>query len=232
MEQGPSIAPLNESAKIKILVVDDQPAKLLTYEVVLTGIGATLIKASSACEAFECLLKSDVALTSIDVCMPQIDGFELATLIREHPRFQRIAIIFVSAVMRADLHKLRGYELGAIDYIPLPVVPELLRAKVKVYIDLYSKTRQLERLDTELEQHVARRTDELRRCNDHLEERIQERIREREMLLAQVFESQQMDTVGQLAEAAHDFNNLLMADREVSLSWQSISPRIRRVPGC
>ena len=95
--------------------------------------------------------------------MPQIDGFELTTLIREHPRFQRIAIIFVSAVMRADLHKLRGYELGAVDYIPVPVVPELLRAKVKVFVDLYSKTRQLDRLNAELERQVAKRTAELRR---------------------------------------------------------------------
>jgi signal transduction histidine kinase len=211
MDQSPSIAPLNESAKVKILVVDDQPAKLLTYEIVLMGISATLIKASSACEAFECLLKNDVALILIDVCMPQVDGFELATLIREHPRFQRIAIIFVSAVMIADLHKLRGYELGAVDYIPVPVVPELLRAKVKVFVDLYSKTHQLERLNAELERQVAKRTAELRRCNEQLEERIKERTREREVLLAQLFDAQQMDTVAQLAEVAHDFNNLLMA---------------------
>lgn len=210
MEQGPGIAPWNESAKVKILVVDDQPAKLLTYEAVLTGIGA-LIKASSACEAFECLLRNDVALILIDVCMPQIDGFELATLIRDHPRFQRIAIIFVSAVMRADFHKLRGYELGAVDYIPVPVAPELLRAKVKVFVDLYSKTRQLERLNAGLERRVAKRTAELRRCNEQLEARIAERTREREVLLAQLLEAQHMDSVGQLAEVAHDFNNLLMA---------------------
>ena len=210
MAQSPSIAPLSESARVDILVVDDQPAKLLTYEVILTGIGATLIKASSACEAFECLLKNDIGLILIDVCMPQVDGFELATLIREHPRFQRIAIMFVSAVMIADLHKLRGYELGAVDYIPVPVIPELLRAKVKVFVDLYSKTRQLERLNAELERQVAKRTAELRRCNEQLEQRIGERTREREVLLAQLFEAQQMDTVGQLAEVAHDFNNLLM----------------------
>jgi CheY-like chemotaxis protein len=207
MEHSPSIVPLNDAERVKILVVDDQPAKLLSYEVVLAGIGATLIKAASACEAFEQLLKNDVALILIDVCMPEIDGFELAALIREHPRFQRIALIFVSAVMIADLHQLRGYELGAVDYIPIPAVPELLRAKVKVFVDLFRKTRQLERLNAGLERRVLERSAELRRCNEQLERRIDERARESEALLA---EARRTDTVGQLAEVAHDFNNLLM----------------------
>src|ERR1700676_4300703 len=149
MEPSPSVAPVNEADKVKILLVDDQPAKLLTYEVVLAGIGETLIKASSALEAFECLLKNEIGLILIDVCMPDLDGFELAALIREHPRFQRIGIIFVSAVMMTNLDHLRGYELGAFDYVPVPVVPELLRAKVKVFVDLYRKTRQQERLTAE-----------------------------------------------------------------------------------
>jgi DNA-binding response OmpR family regulator len=211
MEQCPSISPRIGSEKINILVVDDQPAKLLSYEVILSGIGATLIKASSACEAFECLLKSDVALILIDVCMPEIDGFELATLIREHPRFQRIAIIFVSALMHGDLHKLRGYALGAVDYIPVPLAPELLRAKVKVFLDLHQKTRQLEALNAELERKVITRTDDLRRRNEDLEKMIEERTREREALLAQRYEAQQRDTVSQVGGVVHDFNNLLMA---------------------
>jgi signal transduction histidine kinase len=211
MEQSPNIGRLEESVRVKILVVDDQPAKLLSYEVVLAGIGETLIKASSACEAFECLLKNDIGLILIDVCMPGIDGFELAALIREHPRFQRIAIIFVSAVIKADLHQLRGYNLGALDYIAVPVVPELLRAKVKAFVELYRKTRQLEQCNADLEQRVLERTADLRRCNTQLEERVEERTREREVVLAQLFEAQQMDTMGQLAGVAHDFNNLLMA---------------------
>ena len=209
MEQIPIVA--KETDRIKILVVDDQPAKLLSYEVILAEIGATLIKASSACEAFECLLKHDIALILVDVCMPDIDGFELASLIREHPRFQRIAIIFVSAVMKTDLHQLRGYDLGAVDFIPVPVAPELLRAKVKVFVDLYRKTRQLGRLNAELERQVLERTADLQRCNEELERRIAERTREREATLAQLFEAQQLDTVGQVAGVAHDFNNLLMA---------------------
>jgi signal transduction histidine kinase len=143
--------------------------------------------------------------------MPEIDGFELAAMIREHPRFQRIAIIFVSALMHGDLHKLRGYALGAVDYIPVPLAPELLRAKVKVFLDLHQRTRQLEALNAELERKVIKRTDDMRRRNEDLEKRIEERTREREALLAQRFEAHQLDTVGQVGGVVHDFNNLLMA---------------------
>src|SRR5580658_5100557 len=147
MELSPGVTLKKGPKKLNILLVDDQQAKLLSYEVILAGIGETLIKASSACEAFECLLKNEVALILIDVCMPDLDGFELAAMIREHPRFQRTGIIFVSEVMTNHVDLLRGYDLGAFDYVSVPVVPELLRAKVKVFVDLYRKTRQLERLN-------------------------------------------------------------------------------------
>jgi len=88
-----------------------------------------LIKAHSAKEALEILLKTDVAVVLMDVSMPELDGFQLAAMIRQHPRFQRTAIIFVSAVHLTDLDQLKGYEHGAVDYISVPVVPELLRAK-------------------------------------------------------------------------------------------------------
>jgi len=144
--------------RVNILLVDDQPAKLLSYETILSSLGETLIAVTSATEALECLLKHEIAVVLVDVCMPDLDGFELAAMIRQHPRFQQTAIIFVSAVMLNDLDRLRGYECGAVDYVPVPVVPEILRAKVSVFADLYRKTRALERLNGELEQRVAERT--------------------------------------------------------------------------
>jgi PAS domain S-box-containing protein len=154
--------------KVNILLVDDQPSKLLSYEVVLEELDENLIKANSPHEALGILLKNDIAVVLIDVVMPQIDGFQLAAMIREHPRFQKLAIIFVSGVQIAETDRMRGYEIGAVDYVTVPVVPEVLRAKVKVFIELYRKTRQLERLNAELEERVAARTAELEAQTERL----------------------------------------------------------------
>lgn len=147
--------------KINILMVDDQPAKLLSYEAMLTGLNENLIKASTAREALSCLLRHDVAVVLMDVNMPDVDGFELAQLIRQHPRCEKTAILFVSAIHLTDLDRLRGYQTGAVDYVSVPVVPEILRAKIGVFVDLYRKTAQLERLNRTLEERVSARTSEL-----------------------------------------------------------------------
>jgi two-component sensor histidine kinase/DNA-binding response OmpR family regulator len=152
---------MNPTDKVTILLVDDQPAKLLSYEVILQELGETLVTAQSASEALQHLLKHEVAVVLVDVCMPELDGFQLAAMIREHPRFQKVAIIFISAILLTDVDRLRGYEMGAVDYVPVPVIPEVLRAKVKVFAELYRKTRQLEQLNRELERRVAERTAEL-----------------------------------------------------------------------
>jgi CheY-like chemotaxis protein len=115
---------------VNILLVDDQPAKLLSYEVILEELGENLIKANRRARRFEHLLRNEIAVILVDVCMPEQDGFELVSMIREHPRYQNTAIIFVSAVMMAEPDRLRGYAAGAVDYVSVPIVPEVLRAKV------------------------------------------------------------------------------------------------------
>ena len=161
--------------QVNILLVDDQPAKLLAYEVILKELGENLVVASSGRAALEYLLKNEVAVILVDVCMPELDGFELAAMIREHPRFQKTAMIFISAIQVSDIDRLRGYEMGAVDYVPVPVIPEVLRAKIKVFAELYRKTRQLERLNAELEDRVRARTAELEESHARLLESEQRR---------------------------------------------------------
>src|SRR5262245_7767787 len=112
--------------KVNILLVDDQPAKLLTYESMLAPLGENLLKASSGKEALEQLLHRDVAVVLTDINMPEMDGFELADIIRKHPRFKQTAIIFVSAIHMTDQDRVRGFEHGAVDYVSVPIVPAVL----------------------------------------------------------------------------------------------------------
>jgi two-component sensor histidine kinase/ActR/RegA family two-component response regulator len=152
--------------KANILLVDDQPAKLLTYEVMLAELSENLIKASSAREALNHLLKSDIAVILMDVSMPDFDGFQLAAMIRDHPRYKETAIIFVSAVHLSNSDYVKGYQMGAVDYVSAPVIPEILRAKVGIFVDLHRKSRELQELNEQLEKRVADRTEELRHSNE------------------------------------------------------------------
>jgi signal transduction histidine kinase len=149
--------------KINILMVDDQPSRLLTYEAILAELGENLIKAHSGMEAQEQLLKTDIALVLMDVSMPGMDGFETAQMIHAHPRFQNTPIVFISGIHVTDMDRLNGYQHGAVDYVSVPVVPQLLRAKVKVFAELHRTTRQLAMLNARMtalqekeRRHIAR----------------------------------------------------------------------------
>ena len=146
---------------VNILMVDDQPGKLLAYEAILADLEQNLIKANSAREALAHLLHDDIAVVLMDVNMPEIDGFELAAMLRKHPRCERTAIIFVSAIHMSDIDKVKGYDIGAVDYVSVPVVPGILRAKIKVFVELHRKTAELERLNEDLEERVRARTSDL-----------------------------------------------------------------------
>src|SRR5215471_11321227 len=192
---------------VNILMVDDQPAKLLSYEVMLEELGENLFKATSGREALDCLLKNDVAVVLMDVSMPELDGFELAEMIREHPRFRRTAIIFISAIHLTDLDRIKGYERGAVDYISVPIVPELLRAKVSVFADLFRKTRQLETLNSDLHRLsnnlINAQDKERRRIARELHDGLGQELTAAKMLLSSTqLPNQSRESVSQATEEA------------------------------
>ncbi len=138
--------------KVNLLLVDDQPARLLSYDAILGGLGHNLVHARSGEEALQRLMELDFAAILLDINMPGMDGFETAALIHQHPRFEKTPIIFVTAVHVTDLDRLKGYTVGAVDYVYVPVVPEILRGKVQVLVELYRHRRALELLNQRLEQ--------------------------------------------------------------------------------
>jgi PAS domain S-box-containing protein len=150
-----------ERAKVNILVVTDQSGTLPGLEQILGELDEHLFKASSVDDALRHLIACDVAVVLINVSMPGLDGFELAELIRRHPRYHRTAIMFISALSLSDDDRVRGYGLGAVDFIEVPIIPQVLRARISVFTELYRKTQQLERLNTELERRVNERTTDL-----------------------------------------------------------------------
>jgi signal transduction histidine kinase len=151
--------------KVNILLVDDQPARLLTYESVLKELDQNLVSARSGVEALEQLMRQDFAVVLLDVSMPDMDGFEAARLIHEHPRFERTPIIFVTGVHISELDRLRGYKVGAVDYVSIPVVPEILRSKVAVLVELYCKRREL----SDLNRNLAEANERLAQANNALQ---------------------------------------------------------------
>jgi signal transduction histidine kinase len=138
--------------KVSILLVDDQPARLLSYQAILEELGHELVCASSGPDALDKLLREEYAVILLDVSMPGMNGFELAELVHDHPRFAKTPIIFVTGLHVTDFDRLKGYALGAVDYVYVPVVPEILRSKVSVLTELYLKRKELQELNQSLEQ--------------------------------------------------------------------------------
>src|SRR5438046_3885756 len=137
--------------KVSSLVVDDRADKLLAYEVMLAELKQKIVCVRSGKEALRRLLREDFAAILLDVNMPGMDGFETAALIRQRQRCETTPIIFVSALNDTVNHISRGYSLGAVDYILTPVVPDILRAKIAVFVDLFKKTEQIKRQGDERE---------------------------------------------------------------------------------
>jgi signal transduction histidine kinase len=158
-----SVAPGQGPANI--LLVDDNPARLLSYRAILSPLGENLIEANSGTEALRRVMEDEFAVILLDVNMPGMDGFETASLIHQHPRFARTPIIFVSAVNVSELDRLQGYKLGAVDYVMVPIIPEILRSKVMVLAELYRKRAELQSVNSRL--GVA--NDDLARANAALQ---------------------------------------------------------------
>lgn len=160
-------SPLNNLGgdKINILLVDDQPENLQALEVLLGELGQNLVRANSGKEALRHMLDTDFAVILLDVQMPEMDGFETAALIRQRKKTEHTPIIFVTAISQSDQHVAAGYALGAVDYIFKPVVPEILRSKVSVFVELHKQNHQIRELNRVLQSRAA----ELEMANRELE---------------------------------------------------------------
>ena len=202
--------PPEEGGDVSVLIVDDNPAKILALETAVAPLGVQIVHANSGRDALKQLLDREFATVILDVNMPGMDGFETAQLIRGRPRSAHTPIIFVSAINLGDTDVLRGYSLGAVDYILAPVIPEILRAKVSVFVELQRKTAEVKRHAQKLEQ----RTRELQESQNQL------RLAER------------MAALGTLcAGLGHDMGNLLLPiqARIQSLDDEPIGPNVRDV---
>jgi two-component system, sensor histidine kinase and response regulator len=170
--------------QVKILLVDDQPENLLSAEAVLESLGQQIIKAQSGRQALRYLLQHDFAVILLDIMMPGMDGLETANLIRQRERSRHTPIIFLTALGRSEEHMRAGYDLGAVDYLVKPFVPEFLRSKVSVFVELSRKSQLLqqqsellERRNQELQEAIERSRaaeEEIKTLNRHLEKRLDE----------------------------------------------------------
>lgn len=180
---------MDQDLRANILLVDDREDKRLTMETIIAELGQNIVQANSGRDALRHLLKQEFAVILLDVNMPGMDGFETALLIRQRKSLENVPIIFVSAISDTETHVSRGYSLGAVDYILAPIIPEILRAKVAVFVDLFKVTekarRQAEDLrlaHDDLDLRVKKRTQELAEANQALQIEISERKKAEESL--------------------------------------------------
>lgn len=152
---------MNQGQKANILVVDDSQAKRQALSAVLEELGQNVVPAASGHDALRYLLNEDYAVILMDVQMPVMDGFETAALIRSRGRSSSTPIIFVTSYSHAETDMLGGYSLGAVDFIFAPIIPEILRAKVSVFVELFHKNQELKRHEDHLESLVRQRTSAL-----------------------------------------------------------------------
>lgn len=217
----PTGAPIDP---VNILMVDDQPSRLMAYRAILGGLDENLIEAASGTEALKLLMAREFALILLDVNMPGMDGFETANLIHSHPRFEQTPIIFVTAVNVSDLDRMRGYKLGAVDYVMVPIIPEILRSKVMVLVELFRKRRDLQlanqnlatanealRLEkmrelSQLAESLRVANTELANRNEELQAEVAERVRAEARLMDQDRRKDEF-----LATLAHELRNPLAA---------------------
>ena len=147
---SPNGDPSLNGMKVNILLVDDRPDKLLALEATLLSLGQNIVKANSGKEALRQLLHQDFAVSLLDVFMPGMDGYETAAMIRQRPRSERTPIIFTTSINQSESQILKGYTLGAVDYVLSPIVPEVLRTKVSVFVELYKNTEQIKQQGEQL----------------------------------------------------------------------------------
>ena len=223
---------------VNILLVDDTPARLLAYRTILEDLDENLFEAKSGTEALKLLMQHEFALILLDINMPGIDGFETAHLIHEHPRFEDTPIIFVSAVNVTEFDRMRGYKLGAVDYVTVPIIPEILRSKVMVLAELFRKRRELEianrrlaaandALHAEKTRELAVLNESLRLTNIELASRfmqLQAEVGERQRVEARLIEQDQRKDEF-LATLAHELRNPLSSVANAISVMKMTEPR-------
>ncbi len=219
----PVISP--PSSRVDVLAVDDTPANLRALEVLMSDLGANVVTAASGDEALRLLLERDFALILLDVQMPGMDGYDTASLIRMRERTRHIPIIYITAFNRSEANVSRGYELGAVDYIFKPIVPEILRTKVGVFLDLHRKNEEVRRQEALLRQAEHRaHAQQLAEARAHYERSLLQQEVERERKVSEareqraqelarlVEEKEQAQT--ELSAVAREREQLILALRE------------------